>query len=91
MSGVVLLWDAAVFVTIFLLLATGTMFEHREAFFYPLVFGCVMPLTIGYLVSVYHLVKALASGQHPQKSWHVLIWAGPFGPGLYLSALRDQP
>jgi len=62
--GLALLCDAAVFIGTLLLMMTG-MLGDEPWLYYPIVFVCIVPLGIGWILSAVHL--ATTAGLTPTK------------------------
>src|SRR3954464_14547741 len=88
-AGVVLLWDALLFVLVFFLLMIGALGD-REWMYYPIVLFFIVPLGLGWLVSAVHLATGQFDDSYKNTWWLRLLFGGPFAPGWYLSNLKDD-
>jgi len=64
--------------------------EYRERLYVPVLLGCVVPLFLGFVVAIVHLM--LRKDLHDKnKWWSRFLWSGPFAAGWYLSRVeKDQ-
>ena len=86
--GLALLCDAAVFIGTLLLMMTG-MLGDEPWLYYPIVFVCIVPLGIGWILSAVHLATTAGADANKAQWWWRLLFAGPFAPGWYLSQLGE--
>jgi hypothetical protein len=87
--GIALISDAVVFVVSLLLLILGR-FGDSEWIYYSIVFFCVVPLGLGWIVSAFHLFTSPADESYKREWWGRLLFSGPIGPGWYLASLKDD-
>src|SRR6266850_8535906 len=88
--GTILWWDAAAFVGLLIAALAGTFGRYEEYLYYPIALGCIIPLGVGWLFAAYHLIGSELPPDERARAWNLLLWSGPFGPGLYLSRLDEN-
>ena len=89
LAGIALLCDAALFIGSLFLMMAGLV-GGREWFYYPLVFGCIIPLGFGWMLSAFHLATTAQTGVNKEQWWWRLLFGGPFAAGWYLSQLEAR-
>jgi len=62
----------------------------REWMYYPMVAFFIVPLGVGWLVSAVHLATGQFDAGFKDRWWRRLLFGGPFGPGWYLSSLKER-
>ena len=87
--GIVLLCDAALFVLLLLVLIVGR-FSNTEWLYCPIMFICIVPLNLGWIISAFHLFTSPADESYKRQWWARLLFSGPFAAGWYLSSLNDR-
>lgn len=87
--GIALLFDGAVFVVLLLALIVGR-FGNTEWLYYPIVFVCIVPLGLGWIISAFHLFTSPADESYKSQWWTRLLFSGPMAAGWYLASLKDD-
>ena len=87
--GIALICDAAVLLVSLFVLIVGR-FGNTDWIYGPIVFLCIVPLGLGWIVSALHLFTSPADESHKSQWLGRLLFSGPIGPGWDLASLKDD-